>query len=418
MSGFSLLRLFNRWRDHCLRIGIEIGEASIRAVVLERHRRQWYVRACGVQLLDGDTDDVLAQQSALTRLLMRLGVRKGVTSVTMSTPIMSRTITLPSGLQDDEIDLLIRLDADKYIPYPLDEVCFDFWVLGDDGREMSVLLIIGRASMVDRCVEIAAGAALDVEIVDVHEYALIYGLLPTIRDLVGQVLVIHIDDMKTYVYAMRLDDHQDFSGFNYRQEYLNQRTKSTSDVVSEPKNKMDAYTEELTDKDGMVDGMDFHEFLVHYNQTATQEIVDSTAANPKNTVLKNMDVQDEQNMENYEIRFDDVLNAKKMDEKLKLLNHSSVCIDRNEQVTNLQKIILSYEYSAQIQVDSVVVSGLSDEGVVIELSNVLDVPVHLADPFRGMNVSRSIHHVQRAKMSQLVVACGLAIRAFDRVDDE
>lgn len=419
MSDSSFAKLFKNWRlpwcTHYPTIGIEIGSSSVQAVVLERFQDQWHLKACGVQDFDGDAEDVTVQQLALTRLLMRLGVSQGSVSVTTHTPVMSRTIALPSGLSDDDIDLLIRLDADKYIPHPLDEVSFDFWVLGDDGREMSVLLVAVRMSMVDRCAEIVAAAGFDVNVVDVHEYALARGLTPVIVDLSGEVAIIHIDDSKTYVYAAHMNQHRIFSGFHYRQEYLNHALGSADDIRA-IKVELDASKiTPINDDDDSVEGMDFYEFLAQHRQDATK-----SADAPIKQLSKSLDFDHSSNIHSYssdyEIRFDGVVDAGA--DLTESLGEAPACHDVSEQVANLQKMLLSYESSAHTKVDVVVLSGLSDEYLAAQLSQVVGVPVYLADPFLGMSISRGVSQAELDRSSRLVVACGLAMRGFDGVSDE
>lgn len=418
MSDSSFAKLFKNWRlpwcTHYPTIGIEIGSSSVRAVVLERFQDQWHLKACGVQDFDGDAEDVTVQQLALTRLLMRLGVSQGSVSVTTHTPVMSRTITLPSGLSDDDIDLLIRLDADKYIPHPLDEVSFDFWVLGDDGREMSVLLVAVRMSMVDRCAEIVAAVGLDVDVVDVHEYALARGLTPVIVDLSGEVAIIHIDDSKTYVYAAHMDQHRIFSGFHYRQEYLNHALGSADDIRA-IKVELDASKITPINDDDSVEGMDFYEFLAQHRQDANK-----SADAPIKQLSKSLDFDHSSNIHSYssdyEIRFDGVVDAGA--DLAESLGEAPACHDVGEQVANLQKMLLSYESSAHTKVDVVVLSGLSDEYLAAQLSQVVGVPVYLAEPFLGMSISRGVSQAELDRSSRLVVACGLAMRGFDGVSDE
>lgn len=417
-SFTTFAKLFKQWRlpwrTHHPTIGIEIGSSSVQAAVIERYRDQWHLKACGVQAYDGDVEDVAAVQSALARLLMRLGVSQGSVSVTAHTPVMSRTIALPSGLSDEEIDLLIRLDADKYIPHPLGEVSFDFWVLGDDGHEMSVLLVAVRTSMVDRCAEIVAAAGLDVDVVDVHEYALARGLTPVITDLSGEVAIIHIDDSKTYVYAAHMDQHRIFSGFHYRQEYLNHALGSADDIRA-VKVELDASKITPINDNDSVEGMDFYEFLAQHRQDATK-----SADAPIKQLSKSLDFDHSSNIHpyssDYEIRFDGVVDAGA--DLTESLGEAPACHDVSEQVANLQKMLLSYESSAHTKADVVVLSGLSDEYLAAQLSQAVGVPVYLADPFLGMSISRGVSQAELGGSSRLVVACGLAMRGFDGVPDE
>ena len=48
--------------------------------------------------------------------------------------VITKLIDMPAGLNDDNMETQITLEADQYIPYPLDEVAIDFEVQGESER--------------------------------------------------------------------------------------------------------------------------------------------------------------------------------------------------------------------------------------------------------------------------------------------
>ena len=44
--------------------------------------------------------------------------------------VIIKTIAMPAGLSEEELEAQLTLEADQYIPYPLDEVALDFEELG------------------------------------------------------------------------------------------------------------------------------------------------------------------------------------------------------------------------------------------------------------------------------------------------
>lgn len=285
-------------------IGIELGAASVRMVVLTQHRGRFHVKVC-----EACAFEERGAEAALSDLLSKHGIRHGVVAVVSSAPVMTRSITLPSGLSDDEIDIHIRLEAHKYIPHALDEVSFDFVVQADDGEQMQVLLVMMRTDSVDECVSALASCGLDVNVVDVPEFALSYALSPLLDELVGRVLVVYKDDVKTHIYAASIERAGVFAGFDHRQEYLGVRAShfSSADEVEQASVSMDddkkmdnALTAnldrldadltkdllgELTnvapnsnnqadnhERSGGAVGMGFDEFLAMYQQPAEQSL--------------------------------------------------------------------------------------------------------------------------------------------------
>ena len=88
---------------------------------------------------------------------------------------ISKMITMPSGLNDQELESQVQLEADQYIPYALDEVELDFEVLGPtEGNpdSVDVLLAASRSENVDMRTMAIEIAGIDTKIVDIESYAM------------------------------------------------------------------------------------------------------------------------------------------------------------------------------------------------------------------------------------------------------
>lgn len=87
---------------------------------------------------------------------------------------ISKVIQLNDGLKEDEIEELVAIEADKYIPYPIDEINLDFSVLGPSLKNsamVDVLIVASRAENVNTRVDAVTRAGLEAKIVDVESYA-------------------------------------------------------------------------------------------------------------------------------------------------------------------------------------------------------------------------------------------------------
>jgi type IV pilus assembly protein PilM len=84
-------------------------------------------------------------------------------------------IQLEEGLSDDEAEELVILEADKYIPYPIDEVNIDFQYIGPSSRGgelFDVLVVASRTENVNTRADLVRESGLDVSVVDVGSYAI------------------------------------------------------------------------------------------------------------------------------------------------------------------------------------------------------------------------------------------------------
>ncbi|MED5659212.1 pilus assembly protein PilM, partial [Enterobacter hormaechei] len=80
-----------------------------------------------------------------------------------------------ADMTDDEREVQIRMDAEQYIPFPLDEVSLDFEVLADrlaNPNRVNVLLVATRTENVDSRVEVLELAGLKAKIAEVESYAM------------------------------------------------------------------------------------------------------------------------------------------------------------------------------------------------------------------------------------------------------
>lgn len=82
---------------------------------------------------------------------------------------------MPASLTEDDMEQQIELEADQYIPYPLEEVNLDFEVIGpseNDPERIDVLLAASRSENVDIRIAALELAGVKARIVDVEAYAM------------------------------------------------------------------------------------------------------------------------------------------------------------------------------------------------------------------------------------------------------
>ncbi|WP_447503084.1 pilus assembly protein PilM, partial [Acinetobacter pittii] len=88
--------------------------------------------------------------------------------------VIHKTIEMDADMNDDEREVQIRLDAEQYIPFPLDEVSLDFEVLPDrlpNPNRVNVLLVATRTENVETRVEVLELVDLTPKLADVESYA-------------------------------------------------------------------------------------------------------------------------------------------------------------------------------------------------------------------------------------------------------
>jgi len=159
-------------------IGLDIGSSGVRLAQLgTAEAGGWTLECLGTEPLDkgwvseGQIEDFDAVVAAIRRVVARSGAsQRRVALALPAASVMTRRLLLPAGLRDDELEQLVRLEAEQHIPFPLDEVSLDFGVVGP---------VAGSAEQV----EVVVAAARQERIQDRQGVAEAAGLVPAVMDI-------------------------------------------------------------------------------------------------------------------------------------------------------------------------------------------------------------------------------------------
>jgi type IV pilus assembly protein PilM len=120
--------------------------------------------------------DPEAVGEAIRRAVKRSGAKATEVAIAISgDAAITKVIQMPRGLRDSELEAQVEMQADQYIPFPMDEVSYDFEVLGNsekDTESVDVLLVASRSENVEQRRAAVAAAGLKTHIVDVEAFAL------------------------------------------------------------------------------------------------------------------------------------------------------------------------------------------------------------------------------------------------------
>jgi type IV pilus assembly protein PilM len=176
-------------------VGVDISSTAVKLLEFSGSRDKFKVEAYAVEplppnsVVEKNITDVEAVGDSIRRAVKRSGTKtKNAAVAVAGAAVITKLITMPANLSDDELASQIELEADQYIPYSLDEVNLDFEVIGPsdaDPDRVDVLLAASRSENVDIRVAAAELGGLVGKIVDVEAFALenAFGLLA--RDMPG-----------------------------------------------------------------------------------------------------------------------------------------------------------------------------------------------------------------------------------------
>lgn len=188
-------------------LGVDVSSSSIKLLELSKQGDRYRVESYAVEplpanaVVEKNITDVEAVGEALKRVAgkARTGVKHAAVAVSGSA-VITKLIQMNSGLNEFEMEDQITLEADQYIPYPLDEVAIDFEVQGpseSNPDQVDVLLAACRKENVDIREDALSIASLIAKIVDVEAYALerAYSLIEPQLESQGEELVVAIVDV-------------------------------------------------------------------------------------------------------------------------------------------------------------------------------------------------------------------------------
>lgn len=127
-------------------------------------------------VVDKSVQDIEAISNAIERAVRNSGSRTKVCAIAVSGPaVFTKTIALPSDLAESDVESQVQIEANQYVPYPLDEVSLDFNVLGPSARNpdlVDILLAASKSENVESRQDALEVAGLMARVVDVEAFAI------------------------------------------------------------------------------------------------------------------------------------------------------------------------------------------------------------------------------------------------------
>jgi type IV pilus assembly protein PilM len=341
-------------------IGLDIGASSIRLLQLSSHGSSYRIEHFAIEplpqgvIVEKSVQDIEAISDAIKSAIRKSGSNSKYCAVAVSgSAVFTKTISLPSNLAQADIESQVQIEANQYIPYPLDEISLDFEVLGPVPNNPEMVQILLAASRTEN-VEVRQTAlelgGLTAKVVDVEAFAmenafkLVSDQLSVPRDAV--VALVDVGATMTTLNVLR-----------------NQRSIYTREQIFGGK--------QLTDEVMRRYGLSYDEAGQAKRQGGLPE--------------------------SYEI------------EVLEPFKEAMV-----QQVSRLLQFF--YAGSDFNRVDQIVLAGgcASINGIAQLVEEQIGVPTVMANPLANMSLGPRVQaHALAQDAPALMIACGLALRSFD-----
>jgi type IV pilus assembly protein PilM len=179
-------------------LAADFGAGSLKLAEFEQNEagglrlKQYGIKALG---LEGSQEST--REAVILKALQELLSEKnfGSRQINVCAPgfhVFSKFVRLPP-VDTSKVTQIIRYEAQQNVPFPLDEVVWDYQILGTSAtNELEVLLVAVKAEIVEGLFHAAEGAGLRLKLVDVSPAALCNAFRYNYGDLEGCTMLLDI----------------------------------------------------------------------------------------------------------------------------------------------------------------------------------------------------------------------------------
>jgi len=238
-------------------LGIDISSSSVKLVELGRDKAGALVlERCAIEPLergwitDGNIEKFDEVAEALRRVVKKSGTRtRNVALALPPSAVITKRISLPGGMTEQELEVQVESEANQYIPFSLEEVSLDFCVIGPNKNspgDVDVLIAASRREKVQDREGLAEAAGLKAVIVDIESNAARLAAGRVIEALPNQgkdavVALFEIGALTTSMQVMRNDEvlydrDQAFGGSQLTQLIVRQYGFSAEEAEAKKRN--------------------------------------------------------------------------------------------------------------------------------------------------------------------------------------
>ncbi len=163
-------------------IGVDISSTAVKLLQLSQAGSRYRIEHYAVEplppnaVVEKNIVEVEAVGDAIRRAVNRSGARtKYAAAAVAGSAVITKVIPMPADLSEDDLEGQVQVEANQYIPYPIDEVSLDFERLGpvkDNPEMIQILLAASRTENVDMRVAALDLGGLTAKVIDVEVFAM------------------------------------------------------------------------------------------------------------------------------------------------------------------------------------------------------------------------------------------------------
>lgn len=163
-------------------VGVDISSTAVKLLQLSRAGNRYRVEHYAVEplppsaVVEKNIVEPEAVGEAIKRAVARSGTRaRHAAAAVAGSAVITKVIPMPADLEGDDLESQVELEAANHVPYPIDEVNFDFEVLGpmpNSPESVQVLLAASRAENVEVRSSALELGGLTPKVMDIEAFAI------------------------------------------------------------------------------------------------------------------------------------------------------------------------------------------------------------------------------------------------------
>lgn len=169
-------------------IGVDIGTSAVKIVQLKKTPSGPELINYGMMPLppdamaEGEVSDPQAVAAVIKDLLKSKKIKADRTFASISGQNVIMRFTKLPVMDSDDLEATVRIEAEQYVPYAIDEVSITHAVLNtveedeEGGGKFSILLVVAQKALVNSYTEVLKMSGINPEVIDVDTIAAINAL--------------------------------------------------------------------------------------------------------------------------------------------------------------------------------------------------------------------------------------------------
>jgi len=154
-------------------VGLDIGTYSIKVISLLKEAGENVLTAYNIKKISPDNKKIKAEE-VIRETFDEIDIHPETVNLSISGPdVIVRFINLPK-MNKDQLTSALSYEAEKYIPFNIDEVVLDSIILGDapEAGQMRVLLAAAKRDHIEEKVKLLDKLGLSVNLIDADPFAI------------------------------------------------------------------------------------------------------------------------------------------------------------------------------------------------------------------------------------------------------